>query len=317
MKPSRPALFLFTLLLAASCYGQTVPKPVSKRTDGPKTSQSSLTSLPYGQARLVTVAVVKKTGHDRQKLGSAVWVGNSGYLVTCEHVIRGITEPLLVEIAYDPLIGTAGKMSVTLNDIRRAIAAKVVASDRDSDTAILLAASKPSEVHGGRLTSGVAVETPQSPMAAKGAMLETDYPRPGDALLLSGYPLVEVYMHVMQAGIATGLGFPTDNHSATGLRIILSLVSNPGNSGGPVLDTNGKVVALLEGNLTTPIRDQDGRQMVACWRARLDPSGNPTRDPAGNPIPELTPCMENTGISFAVPAKYVVELAKKNNIDLR
>jgi hypothetical protein len=40
------------------------------------------------------------------------------------------------------------------------------------------------------------------------------------------------------------------------------------------------------------------------------------RDGVGNPIPELTPCAQNSGISIAVPARFIQELADRKNIKL-
>lgn len=98
---------------------------------------------------------------------------------------------------------------------------------------------------------------------------------------------------------------------------MLSLVSNPGNSGGPVFGHDGNVVGLLEGNLLSPMKDLDDKQILSCLRAKLDPVGKPLVDQVGNPILESTPCVQNSGISFAVPAQFIIDLAKKNNIDLQ
>ena len=41
------------------------------------------------------------------------------------------------------------------------------------------------------------------------------------------------------------------------------------------------------------------------------------RDAAKNPVPDvLVPCMENSGISYAVPAQMIIDLAQANNINL-
>jgi S1-C subfamily serine protease len=140
-------------------------------------------------------------------------------------------------------------------------------------------------------------------------------------VLLAGYPLNQSTL-ILQTGIATGQGdFPEPGAAGTppanGRRIMLSLVSNPGNSGGPVFDRDANVVGLLKGNLPSPMRDLDNRQDLACLRAKLDSTGNPLRDPAGNLIPETTPCEQNSGISIAVPAQFIADLAKNNNIDLQ
>jgi hypothetical protein len=49
-----------------------------------------------------------------------------------------------------------------------------------------------------------------------------------------------------------------------------------------------------------------------CSWARIGDNGQHVLDPSAPP----QPCKQNSGISFAVPAKFIVDLAKKNNINL-
>jgi len=64
--------------------------------------------------------------------------------------------------------------------------------------------------------------TPQLPLLAKGAVLETGFPRPGQTMLLAGYPLGESVL-ILQTGIATGLDVFARKNSplADQLRIML------------------------------------------------------------------------------------------------
>jgi hypothetical protein len=45
-------------------------------------------------------------------------------------------------------------------------------------------------------------------------------------------------------------------------------------------------------------------------------NGQPVKDTSGQPPFDIIALQENSGISVAVPAKFIAELAKKNNIDL-
>jgi hypothetical protein len=139
--------------------------------------------------------------------------------------------------------------------------------------------------------------------------------------LLAGYPLDQTTL-ILQTGISTGEGYFPERTGdpeipSHGRRLMLSLVSNPGNSGGPVFNRDGKIVGLLKGNLLSPMRDKDDKQQLVCLRVKLDSLGNPVKDISGQPVAEYTPCEQNSGISIAVPAQFISELAKKNNIDLR
>ena len=309
MKPARRLSVILSLLLfAAASFPQTTLKCQTLATT-PNAKQNPEGPLPFDQAKLVTTSVMAiVAAGGAHGIGSAVWLGDSGYLATCEHVIRNIHGPLFVGEADNPAIGNDQSYNLVYHNMN-GNSVVVVASDPDGDVAILKARVKPSQVHDAILGTTVQL--------AKGATLRTDYPNLGERLLLSGYPL-DRRLLVLQTGTATGLDYPLGVISPNSLRIMLSLVSNPGNSGGPVLDSSGNVVAILEGNFSVQARDADDKQAIWCIRAKLDPAtGNPLRDSTGNPIPESTPCMQNSGISYAVPAQFVADLAKKNNIKLQ
>jgi S1-C subfamily serine protease len=306
-------LVALALFVAIVCDPQTPTK-----THAPKASEKSGQSLPFEDARRMTVLV--RTKHSSNSLGSAVWIGQAGYLVTCYHVVRNVQLPLVVGIPEDPIFAT-GDSSIAVTGAVDQFTVTVVASDESTDIAILKAASLP----GSLKTRGVKIDSGSltKPLVmAKGATLSTEALNSGQSVLLAGYPLNQTTL-ILQTGIATGEGYfsetqgSVDSLPGNGRRIMLSLVSNPGNSGGPIFNLDGKVIGLLEGNLPSPMLDEDDKQPLACLRAKLDSLGVPLKDSAGNPIPEFTPCEQNSGISLVVPTQFIVDLAKKNNIELQ
>jgi S1-C subfamily serine protease len=95
MKPSRPFIVFCALLGAAVCNGQTKPKsPTQPKSPTSKYHGINPTVLPFDDARRMTVSVrIKGTFKNS---GSAVWIGKSGYLATCYHVVKNVNEPLIV-----------------------------------------------------------------------------------------------------------------------------------------------------------------------------------------------------------------------------
>jgi hypothetical protein len=158
-------------------------------------------------------AVIERTPPLPQHIGSAVWLGDTGYLATCEHVVRNVRAPLAIGIAYEPFV--SGNPSIVVGNSTRIINVVVIASNSDTDVTILRAPDKPSRIYG-QLVVGITSETPQSPTAAQGAILDTGYPSPGESLFVSGYPLGG-HVLVPQPGIATGLGFRDSSVSPSGL----------------------------------------------------------------------------------------------------
>ncbi len=309
---SRTLLCLFIVFVGvAACFAQ---KPGKKPTAPPAKDTAT---LPFDLARKVTMAVMQRTQYGVVPLGSAVWIGKKGYLATCEHVVRNVAFPLKVGMAYDPYLAT-GAISITISRAMNITDATIAASDAATDVAILKASQTPDQFFGQLVTGSAPPNSASSntTTSAAGAVLSSDLPARGGTLLLSGYPL-DGRMLILQVATATGEAF-SDQPSPESLRMMLSVVSNPGNSGGPVLDSSGAVVGLLEGNRTSPIRDAH-HNLIYVPIASVDPStGQPAHDANGNTIYEREPVLltQNSGISVAVPAKYVIKLAKEKNLDL-
>lgn len=89
-----------------------------------------------------------------------------------------------------------------------------------------------------------------------------------------------------------------------GVRILLSLVSNPGNSGGPVFDSDGKLLGLLSANFPSPVKDEAQRH-AEYIRPKRDANGNAVLGADGQQQFEAAKMYQNSGISLVVPAQFV------------
>jgi S1-C subfamily serine protease len=211
-----------------------------------------------------TVLIVAGPNTPVQSLGSGVWVSKGGFVATCWHVVENADE-IQVKIAYPGVYDLENH--VLVNAAFALYAATVVVSDKNADVAILKVSPNPFVTPPGvqQIVSG----TPAITFAS--ADLRTSLPNPDDLALVSGYPLGRPDLLTQRGTVAAvalvdSFGGP---ETSKGVRILLSLVSNPGNSGGPVFDSDGKVLGLLRGNF------------------------------------EWTPTHQNSGISIVVPAYFV------------
>jgi S1-C subfamily serine protease len=334
----RHLLYLVFLAAAGIVLAEaqtTKTAPPAKKANA-STEKNPSQQLPFANARDMAVMIfwadppTTPGGRPRAKSepsGSGVWIGKSGYVATCNHVIANWTGPFKIGIARDPYV-TEGTFSVSITGSVNTFVAVLVASDPAADVAILKVENTPEGIqklfaNSPPLVTGAPMGTlitKQHPVSPRGASLKTDFPEQGETLLLAGFPLSHDAQDtlILQIGVATGLfSPPLAQHAppASGLRIMLSLVANPGNSGGPVFDADGKVIGLLEGGLQSPIRD-DHNHDLHYLRPKLDQNGQPMHDTSGQPIIESAPYLQNSGISYAVPAKFVADLAEKNHVKL-
>lgn len=258
-------------------------------------------------ASKVAVQVSVPTGPSRASLGSGVWIDKGGYIGTCWHVVKDAAGPIEIGMSSGESFDSKSETFMGANFVN--LQAEVVAKDENEDLAILKTSRNPfSEPIRNFMKFNGKGLNPESQVP----ILSTDFPPYGAYVSLMGYPLSGAWL-VTQSGTVAGFeDFPSQGgEPISGVRILVSVVSNPGNSGGPVLDGSGHLVGILEGNLGSPMRDEKDRQL-AYVRPKRDDAGNPVTDSKGNTQLEVWPEMsQNSGISVVVPAKFIADLLKK------
>lgn len=203
-------------------------------------------------------------------VGSGFWVDQHGYLATCWHVVRdNPTAIMTVQSAIDPLFDLKNSNMIFSN--WESFPAKVIAKDEINDLAILKIDGNPFVP---RKSVPIKIGVTELTAHYKQSILRTELPEPGEKILLAGYPLGRPYQ-VVQEGTVASIAHSLPEFGPT-LKILVSTVANPGNSGGPVIDSNGKVVGVLEGGLPS----------------------RPGRDPA----------QAQSGIAVVIPVHFLVQL---------
>ena len=131
------------------------------------------------------------------------------------------------------VIGTATQAKVSLDDNTRLIDAKVSGTDPSSDLAVLKV--DPSAVSGRPAL----------------ALAESDNVQVGDLAVAIGYPLGQP--RTATAGIVSGVGrsITAPNNFQIDKIIQTDAALNPGNSGGPLLDSAGRVIGVNSQIATT------------------------------------------------------------------
>jgi S1-C subfamily serine protease len=312
----KQALALLLVIFSARCSGfaqqqhQQKPIPGGHKADlGVAQGKPLSVAEVHDIARRVAVLIAERQPNgDTRHVGSGVWLAE-GLVATCWHVVRDLKGPIKISLGAGDVVTYGGSVfEGTFQDY----AAQVVASDPTADVAILKTAENPFK------SKNVLIDTPTGQINPKlsVARMSGNAPSAGTSTVLSGYPLQGSDL-VSQSGNVAGTGvlhanqFADDRGEPTKkVRLLVSVVSNPGNSGGPVLNDHGELIGILEGNLESPARDETGRQAIYI-RPKRDAAGNFLKDANGNPQFEQAGMLENSGISLVVPTHLITPLLKQ------
>jgi len=160
-----------------------------------------------------------------RSMGSGVIVDSSGLIITNEHVVRGATT---VKVVLGS-VTEAGKTDPPGQDQTTTFDARIVGVDRDFDLALL-------SIDAGKLPT---LEFGNSESLAQ-----------GDLVFAIGSPLQ--LRNSLSMGVVSGTARVIDDDSPV-LYIQTDASINPGDSGGALIDTNGRLVGL-----NTSIMSQSG-----------------------------------------------------------
>jgi S1-C subfamily serine protease len=310
--------FLLALLAALHAAGQLANLNVLLKQPGfaqqqhqqEQTKGTLSVAEVHDVARRVSVLIAERNEQvpgGTRHVGSGVWLAE-GYVATCWHVVKDLRGPIKISLGAGGVLTYGGNV---IEGIFVDYAATVVASDPDADIAILKTAENPFK------SQGALIATPTQRIRPKlsVARMNEDTPVAGTPTVLSGYPLAGLDL-VSQTGNVAGTGVVPTNlltggGSATkSVRVLVSVVSNPGNSGGPVLNDHGELIGILEGNWQSPVKDEAGTQAVY-FRPKKDAAGNVLKDANGNPQIEMAGMLQNSGISLVVPTRLIIPLLKQ------
>lgn len=191
------------------------------------------------------VQIVVPLPNGQSSLGSGFWVHQSGYVATCWHVVRANPQSKLkVQSAMDPLFDLKKNTKVFSN--WETYSAQVVAKDEVNDIAILKIEGRNPFIFS-NVGMKMNIDGKELTTHYQLSILKSELPEPGQRILLAGYPLGRPY-RIVQDGIVASVAHSLPEFGPA-FKILISTVANPGNSGGPVFDEDGKVIGILEGGL--------------------------------------------------------------------
>jgi len=224
------------------------------------------------------------------------------YVVTNCHVVGLCRQnPLLTnpKVHADFRIPNSDTGPLRITDSFRGIPVEVIDTDFQNDLTLL----KLPENFQFTLSNTIAFRggpPPNIQPKAGEARLSTNLPDEGTEVLISGYPFMEPSLTTQRGMIASHARRSnvenTSSYGSVSDVLFVDAMINEGNSGGPVyLPATSEVIGVAEGFLNAP-------------------TGIQTNELQPRRVP-LT-ALSNSGLSFVIPAKYVLALLQKNNVPM-
>jgi S1-C subfamily serine protease len=239
------------------------------------------------------------------RAGTGFFVSPSGYVLTAGHVIRSsekaAREKGATNIAFRVgiLLDTSSTSAIQFSGSFSWVDASVIDIDEVHDLALLKVSRNP---FNGELQTRIAGPSGMLPFNVGVARINPRLPDEGESLLVSGYPL-DIPTFVSQRGMVASRSFYTVGGPGPNSRfttpetldsIILDAVVNPGNSGGPVYDSeSGDVVGICDAYELAPLVTNKLHSVEIAPGEFLN---------------------QNAGLAVVVPIKYAVEFLGKNRV---
>ena len=305
-----PAIFLFltmTLAVAQSTRG----KPSDSLPDAIAQVRPAVVQIYYRLDHFPPETAQKFGNHLEGVLGTGFVVRKDGYVVTALHVVNAFVEKFRGGYEFEghvyPLGRTRLMVGLQLQNtdsgpflVRSAFsvaAAEIVDADELHDIALLK------------------LEHPFSPQAPISVVTFTvARPVEGHRIAISGYPFGENLLQTTSGAISSAWDGKLALQPAPGKPEIkvpqiqdlfnVDAQINGGNSGGPVyFPDTGAVIGMVK-----------GYKLGDVWVEGVRPGDKPTQALDKDTGRSLG---ANSGIGVVVPARYIVALLKKNNIEYR
>jgi S1-C subfamily serine protease len=215
-------------------------------------ADSLVVTAKAARGKIVQIVVSTSKG---KSLGSGFWINDQGYVATCLHVVSGEPTDITVQSSIDPQFDLQYGNIINANWAK--FGAKVVGSDPVNDVAILRVEPNP---FGLRRAAAVSVMGTELTAHYEASQLDDELPQPGEVVLIAGFPLGQAYS-VLQTGTIASIAYDLPGWGPT-VKILISSITNHGNSGGPVMNSEGKVVGLLEGELRVGDNERTGLEVA-------------------------------------------------------